>query len=338
MGAGFIHLHTHSEYSLLDGAARVKDMVAKAADLGMPALALTDHGVMYGAIDFYREAKKAGIKPIIGCEVYVAPRSRMDRQPRIDDQQCHLVLLARNQEGYKNLTELVSRAYLEGFYYKPRVDHELLEKYAGGLLALSACLNGEIPEKLLAGRYGEARNLACYYRDVFGPGNFYLEVQDHGIREQREVNEQIWRLSEDLGIPVVATNDIHYLDREDAFVHDVLLCIQTGKTISDPARMKFSTEEFYFKSADEMLRLFPDHPEALTNTLEVAARCSLDFEFGTFLLPHYEVPPEHNAESYLRQLVKDRLSMRFRDPGPEIFSAWNMNFGSSLKWALLNIS
>jgi len=323
----FVHLHNHSEYSLLDGAARVKELVSRAKELGMPAVALTDHGVMYGVMDFYKEAARQGIKPIIGCEVYVAPRSRLDKQPRLDDSQYHLLLLARNMEGYRNLTELVSRAYLEGFYYKPRVDHELLERYSSGLIACSACLNGEIPEMLMAGKDEEAANRASYYHELYGRDNFYLEVQDHGIPEQKQVNTKLLARGRRLGIGVVASNDVHYLRREDAFIQDVLLCIQTGKTINDTNRMRFSGQEFYLKTAQEMAQLFPEHPEALENTLAVASRCELDFDFGQFLLPRFITSDSESPESYLRRMAYLGLAERYPDASSEVIERLEFELG-----------
>jgi DNA polymerase-3 subunit alpha len=311
--SGFVHLHNHSEYSLLDGASRVKDMVKKAVELEMPALAITDHGVLYGIIEFYREAKKQGVKPIIGCEVYVAPRSRLDREARVDSDPYHLVLLCKNEQGYRNLVQLVSRAYLEGFYYKPRVDRELLESHAEGLIAMTACLAGEIPQCLLRGRYEEARDTALYYERLFGPGNFYLELQDHGLAEEKQVCQGLRRLSEETGIPLVASNDFHYIQRSDAEIHDVLLCIQTGSVISDEKRMRFSGSEFYMKSAREMQELFADNPEALSNTLRIAEACNLDFSFGEFHLPAYELPAGLSAEDYLMQLARERFTSYYSD-------------------------
>lgn len=309
----FVHLHTHSEYSLLDGAARVKGLVQKAVQEGMPALAVTDHGVLYAALDFYKEAKKHNLKPIIGFEAYVARRSRLDRVPKLDDSQYHLVLLARNDQGYRNLLQLCSRASLEGFYYKPRIDRELLEKYHTGLIALSGCLAGEIPELILSGKIGEAEATAAYYGELMGPDNFYLEIQDHDIPEQRLINRELVRISRKLNLPLVATNDIHYLEKSDAFFQDVLLCIQTGKTINDENRMRFSSTEFYFKTAAEMQELFYEVPEALTNTMRIADRCNLDFKFNDFYLPVFEIPSGETPESYLRSLVYRRLPQRLPD-------------------------
>ncbi|HHV77726.1 MAG TPA: DNA polymerase III subunit alpha [Syntrophothermus lipocalidus] len=315
---GFVHLHTHSEYSLLDGAVRVSSLVKRAKELGMPALAITDHGVLYGVIDFYKQARKAGIKPIIGCEVYVAPRHRFDRTPKVDDALYHLTLLCENQDGYRNLVQMVSKAFLEGFYYKPRVDKELLEQHGRGLIALSGCIAGEVPELLLAGNYEEARAVAGYFREVFGENNFFLEVQDHGLSEQRVVNEAMCHLSRELDVPLVATNDVHYLNRDDAFIHDVLLCIQTGKVLTDESRMRFPCPEFYFKSGEEMSSLFAHIPEAVTNTVTIAERCSVDFGFDSFCLPEFPLPEGATAESYLEDLAWKKLRERFAHPGTKV--------------------
>ncbi|NMA64239.1 MAG: DNA polymerase III subunit alpha [Syntrophomonadaceae bacterium] len=314
----FVHLHTHSEYSLLDGAARVKELVETAVEYGMPALAITDHGVLYGVVDFYKQAVQAGLKPIIGCEVYVARRHRMDKVPHVDDSQYHLVLLCENEIGYRNLMQLVSRAFLEGFYYKPRVDRELLQEYSQGLIALSGCIAGEIPELLLAGKYEEACATAEFLREIFGPDNFYLEIQDHGLEEQKKVNQALYQLSRELKIPLVATNDVHYLNRDDAFIHDVLLCIQTGKTISDESRMRFPCPEFYFKSAGEMSQLFDWAPEAVSNTRAIAERCSVELEFGHFNLPDYPLPEGYNDESYLEEMAWRMLPQKISNPGQEV--------------------
>jgi DNA polymerase-3 subunit alpha len=297
----FVHLHVHTEYSLLDGAARIEKLVKKAAEHGMSALAVTDHGVMYGVIDFYKACKKAGIKPIIGCEVYVAPNRLNDRVPGRDDANRHLVLLAENEEGYKNLIKVVSTAHVDGFYYKPRVDKELLRAHSKGLIALSACLAGEVSEYLLNEQVEMAYQSALEYQEIFGPGNFYLEIQDHGMEEQRKVNIGMIQLHEKTGIPLVATNDVHYIEREDAFVQDVLLCIQTGKTLADTSRMSFSSQEFFLKSEDEMKLLFGEYPEALKNTEAIAERCQVDFKFGENYLPVFEVPQGYTLDTYLRQ-------------------------------------
>jgi DNA polymerase-3 subunit alpha len=309
----FVHLHVHTEYSLLDGASRVKKAVARAAELDMPALAITDHGVMYGVVDFYKAAKKSGIKPVIGCEVYVSPRGRFDREPRKDSKQHHLVLLARDQEGYKNLMELVSRGYSEGFYYKPRVDHELLSKYNKGLIALSACIAGEIPMALLENRDEDAMRLVSFYRETFGSENFFLELQDHGIPEQKAVNPRLIQLARDTGTPLVVTNDMHYINREDAHPHDVLLCIQTGKTMDDEKRMRFSTQEFYLKTGEEMGALFPDQPEVVENTVQIAEMCNVDFDFSKTYLPGYEIPKPHDDNSYLREICLQGATARYGD-------------------------
>lgn len=319
MTRAFVHLHNHTEYSLLDGACRIKDLAARAAELKMPAIAITDHGVLYGVIDFYREAKKRGIKAIIGCEVYVAPRSRLDKEARIDDNLFHLVLLCRDQVGYKNLTQLVSRSYIEGFYYKPRVDRELLAQYSQGLIALSGCIAGEVPQAILAGDYEKARATALYYQQLFGAGNFYLELQDHGMEEEKLVCQELYRLSYETGIPVVATNDSHYIKKADAANHDVLLCIQTGTVISDEKRMRFPPgSDFYLKTGEEMQELFADHADALDNTIAIAERCNLEFEFGKFHLPYFNLEPGYTAESYLGELVKKKAEDKFPDCGEEI--------------------
>ncbi|MCR4399500.1 MAG: DNA polymerase III subunit alpha, partial [Syntrophomonadaceae bacterium] len=311
----FVHLHTHSEYSLLDGAARVRGIVERACALGMPAVAVTDHGVLYGAMEFSKRARQAGITPIVGCEVYVAPRHRMDRTPRVDDAQYHLTLLCQDREGYHNLTRLVSRAFLEGFYYKPRVDRELLQEHHRGLVALSGCIAGEIPGLLLAGKYEQARQVAGFYREVFDGGRFYLELQDHGLEEQKTVNRELCRLSRELGIPVVASNDVHYLEREDAFIHDVLLCIQTGRLLADENRLRFPVPEFYFKSGEEMAALFAELPQALRNTLAIAERCVLDLGGGEMYLPDFPLPAGETAESYLEKLAWSRLPERMPGAG-----------------------
>lgn len=312
----FVHLHCHTEFSLLDGAARIKDLVQKAAANKMPAVSVTDHGTMFGVIDFYRAAKEAGIKPIIGCEVYVALRSRFQKEARHDDSQYHLVLLAENNTGYQNLTRLVSAGFLEGFYYKPRVDRELLEKYHEGLIAMSACLAGEIPTLILQGQIEKARDAAIYYRNVFGPNNFYLELHDHGLPEQKIVNEALVRISEEEGIPLAASNDVHYLNRDDAAVHDVLLCIQTGKTIDDEERMRFETEEFYFKTAAEMTELFKGYPEAISNTVLIAERCNVEKDFSQRHLPEFDLPEGENPYDYLMKICYQGIEERYSEITP----------------------
>lgn len=308
---GFVHLHCHSEYSLLDGAARITKMVKMASEFKMPALAITDHGTMFGVIDFYREAVKAGIKPIIGCEVYIATRSRLQKEARKDDLQYHLVLLVENEEGYRNLTKLVSASFIEGFYYKPRIDHELLAEHSRGLIGLSACLAGEIPSQILNGQLETARDTAKFYQNLFGDGNFYLELHDHGIPDQKRVNAELKKIAVELGIPLVASNDVHYLSRDDAEVHDVLLCIQTGKTVDEVERMRFDAPEFYFKSAGEMAATFSDCPEALANSLLIAERCHLNWQFDQRHLPAYPLPADREADHYLREICFEGLKKRY---------------------------
>ncbi|MDR1159996.1 MAG: DNA polymerase III subunit alpha [Syntrophomonadaceae bacterium] len=313
MGKSFVHLHTHTEYSLLDGASRINKLVDKARELDMPAVAITDHGVLYGAIDFYKAAKRCGIKPIIGCEVYVAPRSRFDKEARIDDAMYHLILLCKNQEGYRNLIQLVSRSFLEGFYYKPRVDRQLLEEYHQGLIALSACIAGEVPQKLLTGDYAGALETASYYENLFGHDNYYLELQDHHIPEEKTAYEGLVKISRELGIPLVASNDIHYLNAADAEVHDILLCIQTGSVVTDEKRMRFPGNHFYMKSRAEMEELFPDAWEALDNTLKIAEQCNVEFNFEEFLLPQFIVPSGQDPEIYFKDLVYLRYQEKYPD-------------------------
>ena len=308
----FVHLHVHTEYSLLDGACRIRDLVRRAKALGQTALAITDHGVMYGVIDFYKACLDEGIKPIIGCEVYMAPRSRFDRMHQLDAEARHLVLLCRNEEGYRNLCALVSRGYTEGFYNRPRIDMELLRLHAEGLICLSACLAGEIPQRLLAGDYEGARTHALEMQSLFGPDGYYLELQDHGIREQKAVAPEIIRLSRETGIPLVVTNDAHYLTREDAVTQDVLLCVQTGRTVDDPNRMRFETSEFYIKSEDEMAQLFPGYSDALENTAKIAELCQLDFTFGAYHLPEFKLPEGwSDGDTYFEHLCRAGFSHRY---------------------------
>ncbi len=314
----FVHLHVHSEYSLLDGACRISSMMDRVKELGQTAIALTDHGVMYGCIDFYKAAKAAGIKPIIGCEVYVARRGMEDRIHGVDNESYHLVLLCENRKGYENLCLLVSEAYMRGFYGKPRVDLELLRKHHEGLIALSACLAGAIPQRLLQEDYEAAKEYANTMADIFGAGNFFLEMQDHGIDEQRPVNQGLMRLARETGLPLVVTNDAHYLRREDAKMQDVLLCIQTGKTVDDPNRMKFQTEEFYLKSEQELRQLFPNSEEAFENTVRIAERCNLEFEFNQYHLPSFPVPEGYTNDEYFRKLCMDGFRERYTDP-PESY-------------------
>lgn len=314
----FVHLHCHTEYSLLDGAGRISQLVAKAKELGMPAMAITDHGVMYGVVDFYKEAKKQGIKPILGCEVYVAPHSRFDKTQRGENAYCHLVLLAENNEGYQNLIQLVSLSFTEGFYYRPRVDKELLRRYSKGVIALSACLGGEIPGLLLKGQRAEAEKAALEYQAIFGADNFFLELQDHGLPEQPGVNQALAEMAQKLKMPLVATNDLHYLAKKDAEHHDVLLCIQTGKILTDQDRMRFETDQFYLRSAEEMAELFAGQNEAIFNTLRIAERCNVELDFGTLHLPRYPLPEGMDADSYLEKICRDGLAARYSRMTPEI--------------------
>ena len=307
---GFVHLHTHTEYSLLDGSARIDDLVKAAKDMGMDALAITDHGSMYGAVEFYKAAQKNGIKAIIGCEVYVAPRSRFDKAGKADKEYAHLILLAKNQEGYQNLIKLVSLAYTEGYYYKPRIDYDLLSQYSKGLICLSACLAGDIPQMLLNGNFEEALSLASKLKDMF-PDDFYIEIQDHNIPEQKQVLPSLIKLARNLELPLVATNDVHYINKEDAQMHDVLLCVQTGKTLDDPNRMHFTTEEFYLKSEQEMQSIFDFVPESLSNTVEIAQKCNFNFEFGNIHIPYYEVPDGLTAAEYLYKLGMEGLNKKY---------------------------
>jgi len=309
--SGFVHLHTHTEYSLLDGASPIPKLLDKAKELGMDSIAITDHGAMYGVVDFYKEAKKRGIHPVIGCEVYIAPRSMRDKEARTDSDYAHLVLLAKNQKGYQNLIYLVSLGFTEGFYYKPRIDYEVLADHCEGLIGLSACLAGDIPRFLMSGQYDEARKLALRLNHMFGQGSFYLEIQDHGLEEQRRLNPELVRLSQETGIPLVATNDVHYVNREDAQSHDVLLCIQTGKTVDDEDRLRFETREFYLKSPEEMEAIFYEYPEALENTVKIAQECKVDFDFETIHLPKYDVPKGYSAEEYLRKLCYEGAKRKF---------------------------
>jgi len=310
--SNFVHLHTHTQYSLLDGACRINRLIEKAKQWGMPALSITDHGNMFGAVEFYQKVKKAGIKPIIGCEVYVAPKSRKEKSSRgISDAAYHLVLLASNWRGYRNLVRLVTAGYLEGFYYKPRIDKELLSRHSEGLIALSACLKGEIPYLLARGMKTQAREVIIQYRDIMGKENFFLEVQSNGIPEQDVVNRELLALAKELDLPLVATNDCHYIERGDAFSHEVLLCLQTGKTLSDPKRMRMSTDQFYFRPPQEMIALFQEFPDAAKNTLAIADRCNVDFRFGQYFLPDYQPPTEYTLESYLEELACQGVKKRY---------------------------
>lgn len=317
---GFTHLHVHTEYSLLDGSSKISELVNRAKELGMDSLAITDHGVMYGVIDFYRAAKAAGINPVIGCEVYVAPGSRFDREAGGENESRyhHLVLLAENDTGYANLMKIVSRGFTEGFYYKPRVDYEVLRTYHEGIIALSACLAGIVPTFLRRGLYEEAKDAALELQDIFGKGNFFLELQDHGIPDQQTVNQGLMRMNQDLGIGLVATNDVHYIYDTDAEAHDILLCIQTGKKVADEDRMRYEGGQYFLKSEEEMAALFPYAREALENTHKIAERCHVEIEFGKYKLPHFDVPEGRTSESYLRELCEKGLKARYGERAGEL--------------------
>ena len=308
----FTHLHVHTEYSLLDGSSKIKELAVRAKELGMDSMAITDHGAMYGVIDFYRAAREAGIKPILGCEVYVAPGSRFDRENvHGEDRYYHLVLLAENNEGYQNLMKIVSKGYVDGFYYKPRVDMEVLKTYHKGIIALSACLAGEVPRFLARGLYEEAKEAVLKYQEIFGRGNYFLELQDHGIPMQRQVNQGIIRLSRELDIPLAATNDCHYINAEDWEAHDILLCIQTGKKVADENRMRYEGGQYYVKSEEEMRELFSYIPEAIDNTAKIAERCNVEIEFGVTKLPRYEVPEGYDSWGYLNHLCSEGFKERY---------------------------
>ena len=315
----FAHLHVHTEYSLLDGSNKIKEYVERVKELGMNSAAITDHGVMYGVIDFYRAARAAGIKPILGCEVYVAPNSRFDREiTGGEDRYYHLVLLAENNTGYANLMKIVSKGFVEGYYYKPRVDKQVLREHSEGIIALSACLAGEVQRYLMKGLYEESKKVALEYQDIFGEGNFFLELQDHGIPEQQMVNQQLLQMSEEVGIDLVATNDVHYTYAEDEKPHDILLCIQTGKKLSDEGRMRYPGGQFYVKSPEEMARLFPYALQALENTQKIADRCNVEIEFGVTKLPKYEVPDGMTSWEYLNKLCFEGLERRYGEPTQEL--------------------
>lgn len=313
----FTHLHVHTEFSLLDGACRIEQLVLRAKELGMQSLAITDHGNMYGAVDFYKACKKAGIKPIIGCEAYVAPRTRFDKEKVLDKEYNHLILLCKNEEGYRNLIKLVSLSYTEGYYYKPRIDRDILEKYSGGLICLSACLAGEIPQKLLSRDYSGAKEAALWFYSVFGRDNYYLEVQDHGLSEQKTVNEGLKRLSLETGIPLIATNDVHYINQEDSKVQHVLICIATNHIIGEDTGLEFHSNEFYLKSPQEMAELFSDIPEAVENTQKVADACSFDFEFGKTKLPYFEIESSMSHFEYFKKQCFEGLEKRYGNPPQE---------------------
>ena len=307
----FVHLHVHTEYSLLDGACRIRDLPKRIKEMGQTACAITDHGVMYGAIDFYRACKAEGIHPVIGCEVYVAARTRFDKIHEYDAESRHLVLLCKNETGYRNLSYMVSQAFVEGFYIKPRIDLELLRAHSEGLIALSACLAGEIPKRILHGNYEGAKEYALQMQEIFGQDNFYLELQDHGIREQAEVNRQLLKIHKETAIPMVCTNDAHYIRKEDAESHDILLCIQTGKTVDSENRMRYEPQNFYLRSTEEMETLFSAYPEAVENTQRIADRCQLEFTFGKYHLPEFKLPPDYDSPTYLRKLCNEGFIERY---------------------------
>jgi len=332
----FAHLHVHTEYSLLDGACRIDGMMDRVKELGQSAIAITDHGVMYGCIDFYKAAKAAGVKPIIGCEVYVARRGMKDRVHGIDNDPYHLVLLCENRTGYENLCLLVSESFINGFYGKPRVDLDMLRKHHEGLIALSACLAGAIPQYLMEEDYEAAKKYAMTMAEIFGEGNFYLELQDHGIDEQRPVNQGVMRLSRETGLPLVVTNDAHYLRREDAAMQDVLLCIQTGKTVDEPNRMKFQTEEFYLKSEEELRTLFPNCDEAFENTVRIADRCNLEFTFHEYHLPSFPVPERYTNEEYFRKICMDGFRERYDNPPQEYIDRLEYEIGVISRMGYVN--
>ena len=323
----FAHLHVHTEYSLLDGCCRIKALIDRAAALGQKSLAITDHGVMYGVIDFYKYAVSKGINPIIGCEVYVAPRSRFEKVKGVDSRYTHLVLLCRNNEGYRNLIKLVSAGFTEGFYSKPRIDKELLKKYSGGLIALSACLAGEIPRLLSSGEYEKAKETALWFDSVFGRGNYYLELQDHGIEEQRRINPQLVRISRETGIPLAATNDVHYIKKEDARLHKVLLCIQTGTKINEENPIEFKTNEFYLKSAEEMASLFPEAPEAIENTVKIAENCRVTFEFGKIKLPRFDIGDRDHFEYFRNKCLEGLHRIYGENPKKEVTDRLDYELG-----------
>ena len=335
----FVHLHVHTEFSLLDGACRIPLLVKRVKELGQPAVAITDHGVMYGVVDFYKACKAEGIKPIIGCEVYVAPRgrTRFQKVHEFDSNFSHLVLLCRNEEGYRNLSYMVSQAFLEGFYMKPRIDLDLLKEHCGGLIACSACLGGEVPKLLAAGDYDKAKEVALEMREWFGEDGYYLELQDHGIPAQRQVNAGLMRLHQETGIPLIATNDAHYLRREDAEMQDILMCIQTGKTLDDPNRMKFETQEFYVKSEEEMASLFPNCPEALENTAKIADMCNVEFEFGKYHLPHFQLPEGWtDGDAYFEKLCMDGFRWRYPAEPPEYLEKLRYEMGMIRKMGFVD--
>ena len=322
----FVHLHVHTEYSLLDGACRVEKVAERAKELGQTALAVTDHGVMYGAVAFFKACKAAGIKPIIGCEVYVAPRSMHDRQHGIDNEYSHLILLCKNKTGYKNLCYLVSASFTEGFYIKPRIDWQILREHAEGLVCLSGCVAGAIPQMIIHNDYDGAKAKALELRELFGE-DFFLEIQDHGIRDEKIASQGIIKIHKETGIPLALTNDAHYIEKKDAYYQDVLMCIQTGKTVDDPNRMHFETQELYLKSEDEMRELFPNYGEAADNTVKIAERCNFEFEFGHYQLPRFKLPQgETDSTAYLEKLCERGFAVRY-EGRPEVHEQLEYELG-----------
>ncbi len=313
----FVHLHSHSEFSLLDGANRLEPLVSRAAELGMPALALTHHGVMYGAADFYSKCKEHKIKPILGVEAYVAPRGRKQREPRLDSAAYHMVLLAKNFQGYRNLLKLTSIAALEGFYYKPRIDREILERYHDGLIGTSACLGSEINSALLKGDYNTARDAAAYYGELFGSDNYYIELQNHNLPEQEHCNEQLLKIANELKLPIICSNDVHYLGSQDAAAHDILLCIGTGATVNKEDRLRYATQEFYLKDSEAMKQLFGAYPNAIENTIGIAERCNVELEYGRCPLPSPGIPDEFSAHEYLTKLSREGLGHKYGGSPPD---------------------
>lgn len=336
----FVHLHVHSHYSLLDGLAKIDELLDRAKELGMDALALTDHGVLYGAIEFFEKARKAGIKPIIGCEMYLAPNGRKNKRPKIDDVRHHLILLAKNETGYKNLMKLVTIAHLEGFYYKPRIDKEILRQYADGLIGLSACIEGEVPATALSGKMDQAEKIAKEYEEIFGKGNFYLELQDHPrYPNQKIANDSLIGISKRTGIPLVATTDMHYVRPDDKSAQDILLCVQTNRKVSETNRMTMMDFDLHMRSPEEISESFKYVPEAIENTRRIADACNLEIELGNSQLPHYNVPAGYTPESYLRELCEKGLERRFGESASRnIMTAWNLNFQLLKKRASLPIS
>src|SRR3989338_10618067 len=315
----FVHLHFHTQYSLLDGACQIKKLIQAANLHKMPALAITDHGNMFGAIEFYCEAQNSGIKPIIGCDVYIAPQSRLDRSAcGIKDASFHLLLLCKDEEGYHNLMRLVSIVYLEGFYYRPRIDKEVLARHSRGLIGLTSCMKGEIPHLLRNNQFNLALKCADDFAHIFGKDNFYLEAQENSLAEQAVANQGVYRIAKELSLPVAATNDVHYLTKDMSKAHEALLCIQTQNTLDNPERMRFQSEEFYFKSTQEMKALFKDHPEAITNTIVIAERCNLELNFKKIHLPVYEPPGGLSKEEYFNRLCQEGLEKRFPQASQEI--------------------